>query len=76
MKHLSILAALTLSACTNAQLTSLQEKHRAYVCSHQQAVTLAANAVIKNAETIKNPNVRAAAIAIATADLAIVATCE
>lgn len=67
---------LALAGCvSDERLAKLQAEHRAYVCSHQVAVTIAANAVIENAGNIGNEAARAAAVAIAKSDLAIVARC-
>lgn len=72
----AITAALALSGCvTDQSLADIHARHRAFVCSHRAAVTLAANLAIENAPKIKDPAVRAAAIAVAESDLAIVAGC-
>lgn len=76
MKYLPLFALPLLAGCVSDQrVAELQASHRAYVCTHQAAVTLAANLAIENASKIKDENVRAAAVAIAQADLAIVAGC-
>lgn len=74
MKYLP-LAFLALAGCSDKQLSSAIEQHRSYVCSHTIAVTAAANAVIENATSIRDENVRSAAVAVAKSDLAIVESC-
>lgn len=46
-----------------------------YVCTHQISLTAAANAALRNAESIKDPALRAATIEGANATLALVAAC-
>jgi hypothetical protein len=66
---------LVLPGCSDMQLEESAAKHRAYVCSHQQSVMVAANLTILGAEKIKDVNLREASIALARAELAIVAGC-
>ena len=75
MKYLALACLALVAGCSDRQLASAIERHRAFVCSHRTAVTAAAKAVIRNAGTIKDENVRAAAVAVAKADLAIVESC-
>lgn len=75
MKFIPIACLVLLGACSDKQLASAADQHRAFVCSHTIAVTAAANAAIQNASSIRDENVRAAAVAIAKSDLAIVESC-
>lgn len=76
MKYVPLLALPLLASCVSDQrIAQIQANHRVFVCSHQTAVTLAANAAIASAGRITNDDARAALIAIANADLAIVASC-
>ncbi len=74
MKRLMIVAALcaaaaSLSACADTKLTN-------YVCTHQVALTVSANAAIANAALIKEPALRQAAIDGANTTLALIAHCD
>jgi hypothetical protein len=75
VKYLALACLALVAGCTDKQLANAVERHRAFVCSHTVAVTAAANAVIRNAASIKDENVRAAALAVAKSDLAIVESC-
>ncbi len=73
---LLILAPLALTACiSDHRLETLTEAHRAYVCEHTQAVSFAARLAVDNSGSIKDERARAAVIAVAQADLDIVASC-
>jgi len=80
MKYLILLPLIALSACSllpsDAKLADIEANRVAYVCSHQQAVTTAANLAIKEADNIKDPALRNAAKAVAQANLDTITTCK
>jgi hypothetical protein len=80
MRRLALVAALValpLASCAGLQdkIAAAQARHRAYVCSHQGAVSAAANLALDNAARIHDETLRAAAIAAARAERDIVAAC-
>lgn len=78
MRRLAIIVAfagLPLASCSDLKLGEAQARHRAYVCSHQVAVSAAANLALANADRIRDETLRAAAIAAARAELDLVASC-
>lgn len=75
MNRIALACLALVAGCTDKQLSSAIDQHRAFVCSHTITVTAAANAVIQNAASIKNEDARAAAVALAKSDLAIVESC-
>ncbi|MDF2386581.1 hypothetical protein JMG10_34280 [Nostoc ellipsosporum NOK] len=75
MNRTALVCLVLLAGCSDKQLSSAIDQHRAFVCSHTITVTAAANAVIENASSIKDESVRAAAVAVAKSDLAIVESC-
>jgi hypothetical protein len=68
--------AVLLVGCSDRQLSEFQAQKRAYFCSHQKAIYLAANVAISNAAKVTDENARAEIIAVANADLDLLATCE
>jgi hypothetical protein len=75
IRLLAVLPLLAVAGCSDIQLANAAARHRAYVCSHQTTVAMAAGAVIRTADAIEDPTLRAAALAMAHNDLAIVAAC-
>lgn len=73
--RLILVLPLMLAGCSDIQLHEAAARHRTYVCSHQTAVTAAANLALSEADKIKDANIRAAAIAAAQGELALIATC-
>jgi len=68
--------ALLLAGCVTDRTLSPGERHRAWVCLHTSEVRFAATTARLVAQKIRNPNARAAALAAADAELAIVEGCR